>query len=558
MNEAQKEYYLREQLKAIKRELGDDESEEIDMMREKLNSLPMPEATRKEIARQLNRLERTAAESLEAVVTRNYLEWIFSLPWGIYSEDNLDIAHARAVLDEDHYGLEKIKDRILDFISIRKLKHDGFTPILCFIGPPGTGKTSLGKSIARSLGRSCIRISLGGVKDEAEIRGHRRTYVGAMPGRFIQAIRKAGSCNPIIVVDELDKIGADFRGDPSAAMLEVLDPQQNQGFYDNYLGIPFDLSKVIFIATANDISPLSAPLKDRLEIIEVSGYSLEEKRIIAKKHLIQKAIADTGLSPEHIVFTDTLLDDIIANYTRESGVRQLDRLIHTVCAKIARNLVEKDAIVPITSDTLELHLGPRTFMQDVHDHTNQIGISNGLAWTSCGGEILKIEAVLMSGKGKLILTGQLGDIMKESAQAALSYARAHAKEFGINSALFNTHDLHIHLPAGAVPKDGPSAGISLLTAILSALTDRPINAQYAMTGELNLRGEIMPIGGVKEKILAAKRNNLTHVILPHKNKKDLLGIEDAVQGIDIVFVDHANEVLERVLLPNSSRKMRRT
>jgi ATP-dependent Lon protease len=523
----------------------------------KLKTLPLSESTRKEISRQIHRLERTASESLEAAVTRNYLEWIFSLPWGHYSEDNLDIAHARAILDEDHHGLEKIKDRILDFISIRKLKQDGSNPILCFIGPPGTGKTSLGKSIARSLGRAYVRISLGGVKDEAEIRGHRRTYVGAMPGRFIQAIRKAGFNNPIIVIDELDKIGADFRGDPSAAMLEVLDPQQNQTFYDNYLGVPFDLSKAIFIATANDLSTISAPLRDRMEVIEVSGYSIEEKLIIAKKHLIEKALLDTGLRVEQGVFSDDLLEDIIANYTRESGVRQLDRLIHTVCAKIARSLVEKETLVTVTRETIEMHLGPRTFIQESHDFVNQIGISNGLAWTSCGGEILKIEAVLMAGKGKLILTGQLGDVMKESAQAALSYARSHAKDFGINSALFVTHDLHIHLPAGAVPKDGPSAGISLLTAILSALTDRPINANYAMTGELNLRGEMMPIGGVKEKILAAKRNKMTYVILPNKNRKDLLGIEDAVQGIDIIFVDHANEVLERVLLPNSMRKLKR-
>jgi ATP-dependent Lon protease len=555
MNEAQKEYYLREQLKAIKKELGDDDAEEIELMREKLKTLPISDATRKEIARQLNRLEKTAPESLEAAVTRNYLEWIFSLPWGVYAQETLDIAAASKILNEDHYGLQKIKDRILDFISIRKLKKDGYSPIICFVGPPGTGKTSLGKSIARSLGRAYVRISLGGVKDEAEIRGHRRTYVGAMPGRFIQAIRKAGSCNPVIVIDELDKIGADFRGDPSAAMLEVLDPQQNQTFYDNYLGIPFDFSRIIFVATANDLATISAPLRDRMEIIEVSGYTLEEKRAISRHYLIRKAILDSGLTETDVILDDTLLDDLIGNYTRESGVRQLDRLIHMVCAKIARSLVETGTCVSITQENIETLIGPREFIQDAAVHEDQIGISNGLAWTACGGEILKIEAVLMPGKGKLMLTGQLGEVMKESAQAALSYARVHAKEFGINTTVFTTTDLHIHIPAGAVPKDGPSAGISLLTAILSALTNRPVNAHYAMTGELNLRGEIMPIGGVKEKILAAKRNNMSYVILPHKNKKDIIGIEEAIQGIALIFVHHADEVIERVLLPNATRKV---
>lgn len=556
MNEAQKEYYLREQLKAIKKELGDDDGEEIDSMREKLKAMPVSESTKKEILRQINRLEKTSPESLEATVTRNYLEWIFSLPWGVYSQETIDIAKAREILDADHYGLQKIKDRILDFISIRKLKKDGYAPIICFVGPPGTGKTSLGKSIARSLGRAYVRISLGGVKDEAEIRGHRRTYVGAMPGRFIQAIRKAGSCNPLIVIDELDKIGSDFRGDPSAAMLEVLDPQQNHSFYDNYLGISFDLSQVIFIATANDLSAISGPLRDRMDIIEVHGYTLEEKRAIATKYLVSKAIADSGLQEEHAAqFTIELIDDLIANYTRESGVRQLDRLIHTVCAKIARALVETKICPRISQENIEQLIGPREFIQESTDHTNQIGISNGLAWTSCGGELLKIEAVLMPGKGKLLLTGQLGEIMKESAQAALSYARAHAKDFNINPTLFTTTDLHIHIPAGAVPKDGPSAGITLLTAILSALTNRPINARYAMTGELNLRGEVLPIGGVKEKILAAKRNKMSHIILPIKNKKDVMGLEEAMQGIDVIFVNHADEVLDRVLLPNGTRKL---
>ncbi len=556
MNEAQKEYYLREQLKAIKKELGDDDTEEIEQMRIKIKTLPVAESTKKEIVRQINRLEKTSPESLEATVTRNYLEWVFSLPWGVYSPETIDLNVAQEILDQDHYGLEKIKDRILDFISIRKLKKDGYAPIICFVGPPGTGKTSLGKSIARSLGRTYVRISLGGVKDEAEIRGHRRTYVGAMPGRFIQAIRKAGTCNPLIVIDELDKIGSDFRGDPSAAMLEVLDPQQNHTFYDNYMGIPFDLSQVIFIATANDLGTISGPLRDRMEVIEVNGYTLEEKCAIASKYLIPKAIADTGLQDDkRIQFSDELIEDLIANYTRESGVRQLDRLVHTVCAKIARAIVETGSCPAISRENIESIIGPREFIQETTDHTNQIGISNGLAWTSCGGELLKIEAVLMPGKGKLMLTGQLGDIMKESAQAALSYARAHAKDFNINPTIFTATDLHIHIPAGAVPKDGPSAGITLLTAILSALTNRPINARYAMTGELNLRGEVLPIGGVKEKILAAKRNKMTHIILPIKNKKDIMGLEDALSGIDLVFVNHADEVLDRVLLPNGAKKL---
>ena len=510
---------------------------------------PVSDEIKTEIMRQINRLERTAPDSLEATVTRNYLELIFALPWGKKTEDNLDIQHAKKVLDEDHYGLKDIKDRILDFISIRNLKKDGYAPILCFVGPPGTGKTSLGKSIARSLGRKYGRLSLGGVKDEAEIRGHRRTYVGAMPGRFIQAIRKAGSTNPLLIIDELDKIGADFRGDPSAAMLEVFDPQQNGTFYDNYLGVPFDLSEVMFIATANTIDTISEPLRDRMEIIELSGYTPEEKINIAKQHLTAKAIADTGLENRGIQITDEVIQEIILNYTRESGVRQLERIIRKLCSKAARALVEKGTLPTFTPENLDQCLGPRKFLEDDLGVEDQIGISNGLAWTTYGGEVLKIEAVLMPGKGKLTLTGQLGDVMKESAQAAVSYARAHAKEFGINNKLFNTTDLHIHIPSGAIPKDGPSAGITLLTSILSAYTNRPIHADYAMTGELNLRGEVMPIGGLKEKVLAAKRNGVAHVIAPGKNKNDLIGMEEITKGIDIIWVSHVNEVLERVLEP---------
>jgi ATP-dependent Lon protease len=392
---------------------------------------------------------------------------------------------------------------------------------------------------------------LGGVKDEAEIRGHRRTYVGAMPGRFIQGFRKVGSCNPVIIIDELDKIGVDFRGDPSAALLEVLDPNQNKAFHDNYLGVPFDLSKVIFIATANSLDTISEPLKDRMEIIQLSGYTLDEKIHISRLHLIKKAIKEAGLEEYNIEFSDEVLKDIITNYTRESGVRQLDRLIRKLCAKTARAFVEDKKIPSFNPMNLDIYLGPRKFVEDDVNKEHQVGICNGLAWTSYGGEMIRIEAVVMPGRGKLILTGQLGNVMKESAQAALSYARAHAKEFDINSKMFTHYDLHIHVPAGGIPKDGPSAGITMLSSILSALTRRPINAHYAMTGELNLHGDVMPIGGVKEKILAAKRNHVPHVILPHKNKHDIVGLEDVIKDINVIWVHTAQEVLQHVLMPEN-------
>jgi len=548
INQSQKEYYLREQLKAIKKELGEDDIQEISELKEKLEKLPVIETTKKEIARQLSRLEHTAPDSMEASVIRNYLDLVFSLPWGKSSEDNLDIANAKKILDQDHYGLNDIKERILDFISIRKLKQNSNTPILCFVGPPGTGKTSLGKSIARCLGREYIRISLGGVKDEAEIRGHRRTYVGAMPGRFVQGIRKAGTSNPVIVIDELDKIGADFKGDPSSAMLEVLDPQQNKEFYDNYLGVPFDLSKVIFIATANNMNTISAPLLDRMEMINLSGYTVEEKLNIAKRHLVSKSIIDTGLENKDIKIDDKIISSIITNYTREAGVRQLERTIKKLCSKAARSFVEKNKMIKFSTNNLEKHLGPRKFLDEEALKKDQIGITNGLAWTMYGGEMIKIEAVLLPGKGKLILTGQLGNVMKESAQAALSYARAHAQEFGINDKMFNTNDIHIHVPAGAIPKDGPSAGVTMLTSILSVLTQKPISSKYAMTGELNLCGDVMPIGGVKEKVLAAKRNKVPHVILPEKNKNDLINAEKITEGIDIIWVDKADDVIKMVLM----------
>ncbi len=550
MNKAQKEFYLREQLKAIKQELGDDEAEEIEAMRLKVQELNLPEEVLTEVTRQLNRLEKTSPDSVEATVTRNYLETVLGLPWNIETKDNLSIENARKILDEDHYGLKQIKERILDYISIRNLKEDGYSPILCFSGAPGIGKTSLGKSIARALGRAYVRISLGGVKDEAEIRGHRRTYVGSMPGRFIQAIKKAGSKNPVIIIDELDKIGADFRGDPSAAMLEVLDPHQNKTFYDNYLGVPFDISKVIFIATANNIDMISEPLRDRMEIINLSGYTLEEKVEIAKRHLVRRALTETGLEGKGIEFSDDVLKELALHYTREAGVRNLERVIKKLCSKAARALVEERRSLVFMPENLEQHLGPKKIIDYDQSNGNEIGICNGLAWTPFGGEMIKIEAVLMPGKGKVILTGQLGDVMKESAQAALSYARAHAPEFGIDEKRFTEYDLHIHIPAGAVPKDGPSGGITLLSAILSVMTDRPINAHFAMTGEINLRGKVMPIGGVKEKILAAKRNNIKTVILPMQNKSDLSGSDDDVtKGIDILWVEHADEVIEKILMP---------
>lgn len=549
INKSQNEFYLREQLKSIKKELGEGD-EDLDTLRADIESKPLPEKIKAEMTKQLNKLERISPDSMEASVTRNHIEWVLSLPWGIHTTDNLDINHAKQVLDEDHHGLADIKERILDFISVKNLKQNGPSPILCFTGAPGVGKTSLGKSIARALGRTFHRISLGGVKDESEIRGHRRTYVGAMPGRFIQGIKKAQSMNPVILIDELDKIGADFRGDPSAAMLEVLDPQQNTEFYDNYLGIPFDLSNVLFIATSNDISAISGPLRDRMEIIELSGYTTGEKVAIAKNHLITQAITEAGIDQNNFKISDAVIEEIITGYTRESGVRNLAQQLKKLCSKAARLFVEKQETINITNETLEQHLGSRRFLNDVLDIKNMVGITNGLAWTSFGGEVLKIEALMMPGTGKLILTGQLGDVMKESAQAAMSYARSHGKEFNIAEEMFTKFDLHIHVPAGAVPKDGPSAGITMLTSILSALTNRPIDASFAMTGELNLRGDVMPIGGVKEKLLAAKRNHLSSIILPQQNKNDYASIQEFTEGINVIWVSHANEVIERVLLPH--------
>jgi ATP-dependent Lon protease len=549
INKSQNEYYLREQLKAIKKELGEDLADEIESLKKQLEENQAPEKIKSDIAKLIDKLERITPESMEATVTRNHIELLLALPWGVYTKDNVSLPNAQDVLDKDHYGLHDVKDRILDFISVKNLKSDGPSPILCLYGPPGVGKTSLGQSIAKALGRNFYRISLGGVKDESEIRGHRKTYVGAMPGRIIHAMRKAGSMNPVILIDEVDKLGADFRGDPSAALLEVLDPNQNKEFYDNYVGIPFDLSNVMFVLTCNDISSISAPLLDRMEVIQISGYTFEEKLQIAKKYLLKQAITETGLKESNISVGKGVLETVIGEYTREAGVRQLAQTIKRLCAKGARAFVETTEVIKVNLKNLENFLGSKKYPAERLDHRNMVGITNGLAWTSFGGEVMKIESILMPGTGKLILTGHLGDVMKESAHAALSYARSHAADFNISQDKFVQFDLHIHVPAGAVPKDGPSAGITLLSSILSTLTGRAINSSYAMTGELNLRGDVMPIGGVKEKVLAAKRNNLACVILPEDNRNDWNSIKDIVQDLNIIWVKHADEVIQHVLMP---------
>lgn len=548
INKSQREYYLREQLRAIQKELGEEVDTEFDELKKLMDNPALSEEALAESKRQMRRLERTSPDSLESTVIRNHLEWLLNLPWGVVTKDNLDIAHAKSVLEEDHYGLEKIKDRILDYLSVKSFQQSDSSPILCFSGAPGVGKTSFGRSIARCLGRNFFRIALGGMHDESELRGHRRTYVGALPGRIIQAISKAGSCNPIIMIDEIDKLGASGRGDPSAAMLEILDPEQNASFYDNYLGVHFDLSKVMFIATANDPSQIAGPLRDRMEMIELSGYTLDEKVQIAKRHLAPKAINKAGLDGKGLDFSDQVLHELVLSYTREAGVRTLERYLQTLCAKFARSLIEENNPVEFTKENVANYLGPRRVYIDKKINRNRIGVTNGLGWTPYGGEVLQVEAVLMPGGGRLLLTGQLGEVMRESAQAAVSYIRSRSEKLGISKAMFTDYDLHIHLPAGGVPKDGPSAGITLLTSILSVITNRPIDGSFAMTGEVDLQGGVLPIGGVKEKLLAAKQNGLTNVIFPEENKKDFEGLDAILNDIKIHFVSHVDEVVEHVLL----------
>jgi ATP-dependent Lon protease len=553
LNKNQKEFYLRQQMRAIQKELGenDSRSNEIEDLRKKIEDAKMPEEARKAADNELERLRMIPPESAEHSMVRTYLEWLVNLPWAISTEDNLDIHHARQVLDEDHYDLEKIKDRILEYLAVRKLKNDSKGPILCFVGPPGVGKTSLGRSIARAMGRKFARISLGGVRDEAEIRGHRRTYIGSLPGRIIQSLRTVASHNPLFMLDEIDKLGMDFRGDPASALLEVLDPEQNFSFSDHYLDVPFDLSKVMFITTANYLEPVPPALRDRMEVIELAGYTEEEKLEIAKRHLLPKQIKENGLTENDISLLDDAILSIARSYTHEAGVRNLEREIGSVCRKVARSVTEgKTEKTIVTQTKLRELLGPEKFFSEVAERTQEPGVATGLAWTPNGGDILFIEATRMAGKKGLTITGHLGDVMKESAQAALSYVRARSDRLGVAPDFFENCDLHIHVPAGAIPKDGPSAGITIATSLASLLTGRPVHSHVAMTGEITLRGKVMPIGGVKEKVLAARRAGITTIILPKRNEKDMEDVPNNVrQEMQFRFVETMDDVLDLALEP---------
>ncbi|MCK5186009.1 MAG: endopeptidase La [Deltaproteobacteria bacterium] len=557
MTKSQREYFLREQLKAIKAELGDidEKTAEISEFSQKIKAAKMPPDVEKEARKQLERLEQMHTDAAEASIVRTYLDWLVEIPWSKSTKDNLDIKKAKKVLDEDHYNLEKVKERILEYLAVRKLKKKMKGPILCFVGPPGVGKTSLGKSIARALGRKFNRISLGGIRDEAEIRGHRRTYIGALPGRIIQGIKQAGSNNPIFMMDEIDKVGADFRGDPSAALLEVLDPEQNFSFSDHYLNLPFNLSNVMFITTANLVDPILSALKDRMEIINISGYTDEEKMMIAKKFLIPRQLEENGITKENVKITDKAILMTISHYTQESGLRNLEREIAAIFRKVARSIAEnKHKSHRVTIDNLHRYLGVPKYLPEGEQEISQIGVATGLAWTQSGGEVLYVEASTMKGKGNLTLTGHLGDVMKESAQAALTYARSKAKELHISPDFYEKLDLHIHVPAGAIPKDGPSAGVTMATAVISALTKTPVKKGVAMTGEITLRGRILPVGGLKEKSLGAIRAKIKTIIVPERNKKDLEEIPQNIKKqLNFVFVRTMDDVLQNTL-SNSKRK----
>jgi len=567
IDKSQREFVLRQQLEAIRKELGefDESAAEAGELREQLDAIALPEEARRQADRELKRLESLPPQAAEHGVIRTYLEWIASLPWDKSTEDNLDLMHARAVLDEDHYDIEQVKERILEFLAVRKLKPDARGSILCFVGPPGVGKTSLGRSIARALGREFERISAGGVRDEAEIRGHRRTYIGALPGTIIRALRDAGSNNPLFMIDEIDKMGSDWRGDPSSAMLEVLDPEQNATFRDHYLDVPFDLSNVMFITTGNTLDTIPGPLLDRMEVIQLAGYTEDEKLEIAKRYLVPRQIERNGLKKSWLSFTDRALRATIRDYTREAGVRNLEREIGTICRKIARDVADANGRpskrVSISEARARELLGKRRFFSETKRRTSQPGVATGLAWTPVGGDVLFVEATAFPGKGRLTITGQLGDVMRESAQAALSYVRGHHAEVapGLGEDWFADNDIHIHVPAGAIPKDGPSAGVTMATALVSLISGRPVRDDVAMTGEITLTGQVLPIGGLKEKALAAQRNGLRVVIAPAPNESDIDEIPEHLRReLRFVFVDEIGQVLDVALEPASSNGRRRS
>ena len=548
VGKTQRQFYLREQMKAIQKELGEDDErqQEIDEFRARIDAARMPEEAKKAAEKEMDRLSKMPPQAAEYTVSRTYLDWLCSLPWSEETEDKLDVKEARGILDEDHYDLEKIKDRILEYLAVRSLKKDLKGPILCFVGPPGVGKTSLGKSIARAMGRKFGRISLGGIRDEAEIRGHRRTYIGSLPGRIIQGLKRAGTRNPVIVLDEIDKVGMDFRGDPSSALLEVLDPEQNHSFSDHYLEVPFDLSKVFFITTANILETIPPALRDRMEVLRLPGYTEEEKLEIAKNHIVPRQIVDHGLDADRVEFEDDGLRAIITDYTREAGVRNLDREVANVCRKVARRVAEGDATkVEVHAEKVAELLGPQRFFREIAERTDRSGVAVGLAWTQVGGEILFVESTRMRGKGKITITGRLGDVMKESALAAVSWIRSNAANLGIDESIFDQTDFHIHVPAGATPKDGPSAGVTLVTSLVSLLTGIPVPSDLAMTGEITLRGKVLPVGGIKEKVIAAKSAGSTRVVLPDKNQKDLEDVNETVRdSLRFTFVSEIDQVLD--------------
>jgi len=557
MDKAQKEFFLREQLKAIKKELGEGDEREIEIkeLEKKIKKSKMPAEVEKVAMEELGRLRVVPPQAAEYTVIRTYLDWLIDIPWAKETKDNLDIQRAKRILNEDHYDLEDVKDRLLEFLAVRKLKKSVKGPIICFVGPPGVGKTSLGHSIARALGRKFIRISLGGIRDEAEIRGHRRTYVGALPGRIIQSIKRAGTKNPVFMLDEIDKVGADFRGDPSSALLEVLDPEQNDSFMDHYLDVPFDLSHVMFITTANVVDTIPPALKDRMEIIRISGYTVEEKYQIAKKYLIPKQLSENGLKKKDVSITKDAVYTIIIQYTREAGVRNLEREIGKVFRKIAKKLtLGETSPFKIEAKELSEYLGPPYFEKGKKMKKSEVGVATGLAWTPVGGEVLFVESTKMKGKRNLILTGQMGDVMKESAEAGLSYIRANARSFGIDPDFYDKYDLHIHIPEGAIPKDGPSAGITMMTSLISLLSNKPVSSDVAMTGEITLRGEILPVGGIKEKVLAAKMAGIKNIILPRENRKDLVKIPDRQKkGLKFYFVERVDDAIKISLVDKKSK-----